>query len=284
MATAPKSNASAMAIWSASRDVKEGRTLPVPKHLKDTHYKGAKSLGHGKGYRYSHDFPGGIVEQDYLGVDKIYYDPTDRGYEADIRRRLWMDVVASRRIEKPTSKTAHLLPERCWPLRQGIDNMTESSDKSEVRRQLRDKLMAMSEADRDSKSLAAAALMAASPEFSAAGVVMLYLSSPHEVDTAPLALRCWQSGKTVVVPKVSWNQRRMLPVEITSLQTSMTTIGPGVREPVSGKPIPINLIDLVIVPGLGFTQRGPSHRSRHGLLRSLSGAAGIHRPVLRPGV
>jgi 5-formyltetrahydrofolate cyclo-ligase len=134
--------------------------------------------------------------------------------------------------------------------------MTEKTDKSEVRRQLRDKLMAMSEADRTVKSLAAAALMAASPEFAAAGVVMLYLSSPHEVDTAPLALRCWQSGKTVVVPKVSWNQRRMLPVEITSLQTSMTTIGPGVREPVSGNPIPINLIDLVIVPGLGFSTEG----------------------------
>jgi putative ATPase len=88
MATAPKSNASAMAIWTAARDVKEGRTLPVPKHLRDTHYKGSKRLGHGEGYLYSHDFPGGIVEQDYLGVDKVYYDPVDRGYEAEIRKRM----------------------------------------------------------------------------------------------------------------------------------------------------------------------------------------------------
>ena len=88
MATAPKSNASAMAIWAAMDDVKEGRTLPVPKHLKDTHYQGAKRLGHGEGYKYSHDFPGGIVEQDYLGVDKEYYKPTDRGYEAEIQKRL----------------------------------------------------------------------------------------------------------------------------------------------------------------------------------------------------
>jgi putative ATPase len=88
MATAPKSNASAKAIWAAAKDVKEGRTLPVPKHLKDTHYRGAKRLGHGEGYRYSHDFPGGIVEQDYLGVDKVYYDPVNRGYEAEIRQRL----------------------------------------------------------------------------------------------------------------------------------------------------------------------------------------------------
>jgi putative ATPase len=88
MATAPKSNASAVAIWEASVDVKEGRTLPVPFHLRDTHYKGAKSLGHGQGYKYAHDFEGGVVQQDYLGVDKTYYRPTDRGSEADIARRL----------------------------------------------------------------------------------------------------------------------------------------------------------------------------------------------------
>jgi putative ATPase len=88
MATAPKSNACAKAIWAASQDVKEGRTLPVPKHLKDTHYQGAKRLGHGQGYQYAHDFPGGVVDQDYLGIDKLYYDPVNRGFEAEIRRRL----------------------------------------------------------------------------------------------------------------------------------------------------------------------------------------------------
>lgn len=88
MATAPKSNASYVAISKAMADVREGRTLPVPKHLKDTHYLGSARLGHGKGYQYSHDFPGGFVEQDYLGVDIIYYEPTDRGYEAEIKQRL----------------------------------------------------------------------------------------------------------------------------------------------------------------------------------------------------
>jgi putative ATPase len=87
MATAPKSNASAKAIWQAAKDVKEGRTLPVPKHLRDAHYKGAKRLGHGEGYQYSHDFPEGFVEQEYLGVDKIYYDPVNRGYEAELIKR-----------------------------------------------------------------------------------------------------------------------------------------------------------------------------------------------------
>ena len=88
MATAPKSNASAMAIWTAMTDVREGRTLPVPKHLRDAHYQAAKRLGHGEGYKYAHDYPGGFVQQDYLGVDKTYYRPTGRGYEKVISQRM----------------------------------------------------------------------------------------------------------------------------------------------------------------------------------------------------
>ncbi len=84
IACAPKSNASAMAIWSASKDVREGRTLPVPKHLRDAHYGGAKRLGHGEDYQYAHDAPEGVVDQDYLGVDRTYYTPTDRGHEKRI--------------------------------------------------------------------------------------------------------------------------------------------------------------------------------------------------------
>ncbi len=128
--------------------------------------------------------------------------------------------------------------------------------KSAVRKQLRDVLARMPEAERHAKSLAACALITSSREFDAAGVVMLYLSSPMEVDTAPLALRAWQAGKTVVVPKVSWDQRRMLPTEISSLTTGLTSTGPGIREPVAGKPVPTEFIDLVIVPGLGFTDKG----------------------------
>ena len=127
--------------------------------------------------------------------------------------------------------------------------------KQAVRRRLRETLAAMSEAERHAKSVAACRLVCGSPEFAAAHVVMLYLSTPSEVDTAPIALRCWQDGKQVVVPKVSWDQRRMLPVEISSLKDGLTTTGP-VREPIAGKPIPLDLIDLVIVPGLGFTPTG----------------------------
>jgi putative ATPase len=88
MATAPKSNASYLAIEAAIADVREGRTLPVPIHLQDKSYRGAKRLGHGQGYQYAHDFDGGYVAQDYLGVEKVYYEPTNRGYEAEIAERL----------------------------------------------------------------------------------------------------------------------------------------------------------------------------------------------------
>lgn len=134
--------------------------------------------------------------------------------------------------------------------------MSDMNNKAAVRKHLRAVLAAMSDADRHRKSLSACSLLAGSPEFAAARVVMLFLSTPTEIDTASLALKCWQAGKTVVVPKVSWDQRRMLPVEINSLNNGMAVTGPGVREPISGQPIPVGFIDLVVVPGLGFSPTG----------------------------
>ncbi|HWE02711.1 MAG TPA: 5-formyltetrahydrofolate cyclo-ligase [Tepidisphaeraceae bacterium] len=128
--------------------------------------------------------------------------------------------------------------------------------KAAVRRELKALLGALSPADRHRKGVAACGHLIATPEFQSAHVVMLYLATPEEVDTAPLALKCWQAGKTVVVPKVSWDQRRMLPVEINSLQTGITTSEHHIREPIAGKPIPTNLIDMVIVPGVGFSKNG----------------------------
>ena len=131
-----------------------------------------------------------------------------------------------------------------------------NNNKTTIRRQLRETLAQMTEPTRHAKSVAACSFIVSSDEFQAARVIMVYLSSPTEVDTTNIALRAWKTGKTVVVPKVSWDQRRMLPIEISSLHNNLTTTGPGVREPMSGNPIPTNLIDLVIVPGLGFTETG----------------------------
>jgi len=86
MACAPKSNASAMAVWSAMDDVRNDRTTPVPMHLRNAPHPKMKELyGASEGYQYSHDYAGGISpDQDYLGVDRDYYKPTDRGYEKHI--------------------------------------------------------------------------------------------------------------------------------------------------------------------------------------------------------
>jgi len=94
-ATAPKSNASAKGIWGAKADVEQGRTLEVPAHLKDTHYKGAERLGHGKGYKYAHDFEGHIVEQDHLPEHRKYYEPSDQGFELKVRERMdkWKQLL-----------------------------------------------------------------------------------------------------------------------------------------------------------------------------------------------
>ena len=91
LATAPKSNASYLALDAAIADVRAGRIGRVPGHLRDAHYAGAKKLGHGKGYRYSHDSELGVVQQQYLPDELLgtrYYTPTEHGNERDVKARL----------------------------------------------------------------------------------------------------------------------------------------------------------------------------------------------------
>jgi len=90
VACAPKSNASASAIWKAVSDVQNQPTVAVPKHLKDSHYPAAKKMGFGADYKYPHDFTDGFVAQDYISphAGKSYYKPTERGYEKNIRAYL----------------------------------------------------------------------------------------------------------------------------------------------------------------------------------------------------
>ncbi len=91
VASAPKSNAACLAVFQAMETVKETRTMPVPVHLQDKHYKGAAKLGHGKGYLYAHDYPNHYVKQQYLpdGLeDRHFYNPTENGYEENIKKHL----------------------------------------------------------------------------------------------------------------------------------------------------------------------------------------------------
>lgn len=88
LACAPKSNAATVAIGEARADIREGRVQPVPTHLRDAHYGGAKDLGHGEGYQYAHNAPDGITAQSYLGIDREYYRPVPRGFEATLQKRV----------------------------------------------------------------------------------------------------------------------------------------------------------------------------------------------------
>ena len=99
IATANKSNSVIKSIDAALEDVRSGRTLAVPEHLRDGHYKGAKQLGHGVGYQYAHDHPGSFVAQDYLGADKRYYEPSEQGTEKKIKERVerWRGMMEAER-------------------------------------------------------------------------------------------------------------------------------------------------------------------------------------------
>jgi putative ATPase len=91
LATAPKSNAAYLAVDAALADVRAGKAGTVPMHLRDAHYAGAEGLGHGKAYRYAHDWPHSVAPQQYL-PDSLagteYYSPSDRGFERQVAERL----------------------------------------------------------------------------------------------------------------------------------------------------------------------------------------------------
>lgn len=88
LALAPKSNSATKAIAAAREDIREGRLQPVPLHLRDKHYAGAAELGHGQDYQYAHEHPDGVAAQQYLSVPAEYYEPVDRGFEAELAERL----------------------------------------------------------------------------------------------------------------------------------------------------------------------------------------------------
>ena len=105
LACAPKSNAATVGIFEARQEVREARLLPVPRHLKDRHYAGAERLGHGEDYRYAHDYEAGIAPQDYLGVEREFYRPVDRGFEAELGQRLQAIRARLRQGTPPTGRT-----------------------------------------------------------------------------------------------------------------------------------------------------------------------------------
>ncbi len=128
--------------------------------------------------------------------------------------------------------------------------------KVELRQKLKKCLLSIPEEQRHQKSRKACANLLSLPHFQSASSIMMYLSLPHEVDTSEAILHAWQLGKTVAVPKISWQQRHMIPVRINSLETGFSTCASGLRNPTGGVPIPFEEIDLVVTPALGFDTQG----------------------------
>jgi len=129
--------------------------------------------------------------------------------------------------------------------------------KKELRTKLRGILAAISPAAVQERSRKAAANLFKEPEYRRCENLMIYLSHAGEADTTPIVLQAWQDGKRVLAPQISWESRQMIPIEINDLDNDVAANSQlGIREPINGQPLPIALIDLVIVPGLGFDPFG----------------------------
>lgn len=106
------------------------------------------------------------------------------------------------------------------------------------------------------KSMAACKRLQTLPEFDSAAIMMIYLPIPDEVDVSPLALRGWQEEKIVTAPKLSWDKRHMVPIQIRSLETGLVESRSYLREPADGEPVSLDMLDLVVVPALAFDRKG----------------------------
>jgi 5-formyltetrahydrofolate cyclo-ligase len=133
--------------------------------------------------------------------------------------------------------------------------MDPISSKKALRTMLQQRLAEVDAAELLRRSAAACALLTATPEYQAASTLMFYLPLRHEVDTRHLALHGWQDQKFLTVPLVSYEQKHMIPIELRSLDDAMESDHYGVRTP-RGQPQPVESIDLVVVPGLGFDRHG----------------------------
>lgn len=160
--------------------------------------------------------------------------------------------------------------------------------KRALRQQIRERLAALGPEELARRSTTVWNLLFRTEEYRRAEILMLFLSSGHEVDTQPLAVQAWADLKRVLAPRVTWDQRRMLPIEIHSL-AGVEPGYMGIQEPIEGMPVPVSDIDLVVLPGLafdgagnrlgrgrGFYDRFLSHRD----FRGISCAVGLEEQFL----
>ena len=128
--------------------------------------------------------------------------------------------------------------------------------KKETRTLLKKRLAKLEDHDIFVKSYTTAQKLCDLPQFQAARVVMVFISMPGEIDTTQILLQALLAGKTTVVPRIDWTRRALIPHVIETLNCKMTTDKMGLREPAGPTVVPVEAIDLVVVPGLGFDGKG----------------------------
>ena len=128
--------------------------------------------------------------------------------------------------------------------------------KEMVRQQISDRLKTLSDRDIQQKSAQACKQLCELDEFKHAKVIMIYLSLPREVDTSAAILEAFGAGKKALVPKMIWQERKLIPVVIETLNCEMEIGRFGLRNPVGNQTLPVSSIDLVVIPGLGFDESG----------------------------
>ncbi len=134
--------------------------------------------------------------------------------------------------------------------------LSDKLTKDQLRRIFKQKLAQISPEQRLEKSKKACQILISAEQFQKAQVVMFYLAMPQEINTADAMTVAWQQKKTVVVPKVFWDKKKMTAVRINSFDDEFSTEVAGLRNPKSNDEVSPESIDLVIVPGLAFDRSG----------------------------
>jgi 5-formyltetrahydrofolate cyclo-ligase len=128
--------------------------------------------------------------------------------------------------------------------------------KQQLRADMKAFLSKISPEERHARSLAACNHLIAEKDFKLAQMVMIFLSLPSEVETSTLAIKAWQACKRIAVPRVHPDGIRMDPIEISSFEVCKPGSLKGVREPAEGMPVPLAMIDIVVIPGMAFDRCG----------------------------
>lgn len=129
-------------------------------------------------------------------------------------------------------------------------------DKRQLRDQIKSRLLVMEPDAVQDKSRRICDFVEKTEAFQKASVILAYLAIPREADLSRVMLYAWQQGKVVAAPRVDWEQRHMLAVEIHSMDTAFSIEVSGLRNPLRGRPVPVEDIDLILTPGLAFDDQG----------------------------